>query len=258
MIDWDQGEYEHTAKELWPAAERAVKDAGVSEDERVLDLGCGTGNVALLAARTGAEVTAVDPAPRLLSVARGRLAAEDLDADFVQASAGELPFPDESFDAVLSVFAVIFADDPTRAAAEIVRILDAEGRAVITTWPPSGPVFEMIGVLTAAAAALNPDEPPPTRFPWGDADAVRELFNQAGAAVEVSDGEIAIEAPSADAYLTHFESVHPAGLVVSQALKNAGVYDEPRARAVEVLRARTEVADGIRIVNPYLQFQITK
>src|SRR5882762_8792091 len=105
MTDWGQGEYEHTAEELWPAAERVVTDAGIAEDERVLDLGCGTGNVALLAARAGAEVTAVDPAARLLSVARERLAEEDLDADFVQASAGELPFPDESFDAVLSVFA---------------------------------------------------------------------------------------------------------------------------------------------------------
>lgn len=258
MVDWSAGEYEQTATELSPAAGRVVALAAIEEDERVLDLGCGTGNAALLAARAGAEVTAVDPAERLLSVARERFAAEDLDADFVQASAEELPFPPESFDVVLSVFAVMFAPDPARAASEIVRVLDEDGRAFVTTWASEGPMFETFGVLGRAVAALTPDAPPPKRYDWGNTEAVSELFVQAGGDVAVSKAQLVGEGHSAEAYISRFESVHPVGMTFAKALRAAGAYDEPRAKAIETLQAASEPGDGLRVVNPYFIYTITR
>jgi len=155
VLDWGRGEYEHTASELWPVAEIVVGQAAPAPAERVLDLGCGTGNAALLAARAGSEVVAVDPAARLLAVAAARLREEGLHAEFLQASAERLPFPDGSFDVVLSVFAVIFADDAERAAAEIVRVLRPGGRAMVTSWAPEGALFEAIGGVAGAVAALE-------------------------------------------------------------------------------------------------------
>ena len=109
MPDWGIGRYERFAPDLEPAAEHVVELAGLHPGERVLDLGCGTGNAALLAARAGAAVTGIDPASRLLEIARERLAADGLDGSFVVGDAQALPFRDGEFDAVLSVFGVIFA-----------------------------------------------------------------------------------------------------------------------------------------------------
>jgi SAM-dependent methyltransferase len=111
--DWGVGHYEHTAAQLLPAARLVVETAAPAGGERVVDIGCGTGNAALLAAQRGATVTGVDPAARLLEVARARAAAERLDATFVVGDAATVPVGDSEADVVLSVFGVIFA--PTRA-----------------------------------------------------------------------------------------------------------------------------------------------
>src|SRR3954462_11003045 len=103
------GNYERTAALLLPAAEELIRVAAPSAGERVLDVGCGTGNAALLAAARGARVTGVDPAPRLLDVARAQAAARGLEVSFAAGEAAALPLAAASADLVLSVFGVIFA-----------------------------------------------------------------------------------------------------------------------------------------------------
>src|SRR3954451_6604160 len=98
MVDWSVGEYERTAAELEPAARHVVALAAPAPGERVLDLACGTGNAALLAAPAGARVTGLDAASRLVEVARARAAAAGADAEFVVGDALDLPFDDGSFD----------------------------------------------------------------------------------------------------------------------------------------------------------------
>ena len=80
MVDWDLGTYEIVAAEIAPAASLVVELAGLREGERVVDVGCGTGNATTLAAALGARVTGVDPAPRLLAAAAGEARARGLDA----------------------------------------------------------------------------------------------------------------------------------------------------------------------------------
>src|SRR5688500_11967438 len=102
-LDWGVGRYETTAAHLEPAAGTVVERAALRQGERVLDLGCGTGNAALAAARLGADVVGVDPAARLLDVARARAAAEGLSARFEAGSADAIPLPDAAVDVVVSV-----------------------------------------------------------------------------------------------------------------------------------------------------------
>src|SRR6185437_892096 len=119
MVDWDAGCYERTAAELEPVARVVVDAAAPGPSDRVLDLACGTGNAALLAAARGAPVTGVDAAPRLLAVARERALAQNADVDFRQGDLLALPVNDDAADVVLSVFGLIFAPDPARALQEV-------------------------------------------------------------------------------------------------------------------------------------------
>ena len=234
-MDWDRGSYEETAKELLPAAEHVVARAGIEEGQAVLDLGTGTGNAALLAARAGATVTAVDPSPRLLSLARERVGA----GRFELASAEDLPFADQSFDRVLSLFAVIFSEQPDKAAEEITRTLKPTGKALITAWEPRGGHNEALRILgTEAAKAAGATR---ERFGWGEPENVTALF--APAAVDVQRAELSFDL-SAEDYLQRFEDRHPAGMFFREVLTRAGTYDDVRARARQALEADMPEAIG--------------
>jgi len=141
-VDWSLGHYEHSAYQLLPAAEVVVERAMPVAGERVVDVGCGTGNAALLAAARGARVTGVDPARRLLEVAREQAAARGLEVMFLPGEAAALPLPEASADVVLSVFGVIFAPNAQAATAELARVTAAGGRIVLSAWIPIGAISE--------------------------------------------------------------------------------------------------------------------
>jgi len=240
MVDWDRGNYEETGEELMPAAEVVVQRAGIEAGQTVLDLGTGTGNAALLAARAGATVTAVDPSPRLLEVARQRVG----EGDFVVAKAEDLPFADRTFDRVISMFAVIFSEDPEQAASEILRV--TRGKALITAWEPVGPVNDAFGILgKATREAANRRA---RTFEWGDSDNVKGLFGD----VDVERANLTFEAPSAEAFLQRFESRHPAGMMFQDVLTRAGTYDEVRASA----KAALGDDEPLRLTSTYFVFTV--
>ena len=149
-FDWSVGRYEETALRLLPAAELLVEEADVRGGDRVVDVGCGTGNAALLAAARGARVAGVDPALRLLEVARERAAAETLNVTFLAGEAAALPLADESADVVLSVFGVVFAPDAEEAAGELARVTASHGRILLTAWIPGGAVSRVNQVAQEA------------------------------------------------------------------------------------------------------------
>lgn len=242
MVDWDRGTYEDTATELAPAAEEVVNRAGIEPGHRVLDLGTGTGNAALLAAQAGASVTGVDPSPRLLDVARDRVGK----GEFHIARAEDLPFDDRSFDRVLSMFAIIFSDDPAKAASEVVRV--TKGKALITSWEPVGQMHDALGILGRATseAAGRQDN----RYPWGEPDKVKALFP--GTSVEVDRASLTFETPSAQDYMTRFEARHPAGILFKDVLTRAGTYAETRARALAALGDD----QPLRVTSSYFIFTI--
>src|SRR5260370_27520977 len=108
-IDWGIGQYERFAAEIEPAAQHVVELAEVSAGERVLDVACGTGNAALLAARAGGVVSRLYAAPRLIEVTRQRTAAAGVDASFSVGDLHYLACADEAFVVGLSPFGVSFA-----------------------------------------------------------------------------------------------------------------------------------------------------
>ena len=248
--DWSAGRYETTASELEPAAERIVELAAPAPGERVLDLGTGTGNAALLAARRGAHATGVDSAARLLEVARARAVAERLDAEFVLGDLLEPPVPNGSFEIALSVFGVIFAADPARAMQGIARALRPGGRALLAAWVPEGPISTMVGAFARAAAQASGREPPP-RFEWHEPDAVAELAREFGAEVGSHEEQLEITASSPEEYFELGERDHPMSLAGRPLLERAGTYEATRDRALAILREANEDPGGFRVHSPY-------
>jgi SAM-dependent methyltransferase len=267
MTDWGLGSYERTAAQLAAAAERAVDAAEVGPGERVLDVGCGTGNAALLAAMRGAAVTGVDLSARLLDVAAGRAAAAGIEGTWRTGDATALPVPDGAFDATLSVFGVIFARPPEEAVAELVRVTAPDGRIVLTTWTSDGPVAAGSAVLrsamaeaaaeaatagrdaTAGEGAVSADQgrasadagrvPGPDPRDWGDPEHLRALFAPHGIVPEVDPFGHVFTADSPAAFADEWLDLHPMWLAARPVLGDAA-YAALREPLIAALEAGNE------------------
>ncbi len=257
-MDWGIGSYEHTAVELAPAAEAAIEAAAPHEGEHLVDVGCGTGNAALLAAARGARVTGVDPAPRLLEVARTEAAARGLDIAFLPGDAASLPLPDGSADVVVSVFGAIFAPDASAAAAEMARVTAPAGRMALCAWIPGGALSEIMQARRELIAAASHTPPGPLPFAWHEQDALDSLFTPFGFDVELSQHELAFTADSPREFLEMELNNHPLWLAARAALEPGGEMDTMRARALEVYESANEVADGFRLTSSYVVAKISR
>jgi SAM-dependent methyltransferase len=145
---WASGDFSEIATLIVPVAERLVDTADLRAGWDVLDVATGSGNAALAAARLGGRVTGIDYVPALLGRARERAAAERLEIDFREGDAEAIPFPDESFDAVLSVYGSMFAPDHGRAASELVRVCRPGGTIALASWTPEGFLGELFRTVT--------------------------------------------------------------------------------------------------------------
>jgi SAM-dependent methyltransferase len=170
---WSTGDFHAIARQTMAAAELAVRAADPHAGQSVLDVACGSGNAALVAARRYCEVAGLDYVPSLIERARIRAQAEALEIDFRVADAQSLPFPDASFDVVVSVFGVMFAPDQERAASELLRVCRPGGRIALASWMPE----RFGGDFFGAHARYVPPPPglkPPVR--WGTEAGLEELL----------------------------------------------------------------------------------
>jgi ubiquinone/menaquinone biosynthesis C-methylase UbiE len=171
---WSTGNFHQLARQLVTISEDVVRSADPRPGERVLDVACGSGNTALVAARRYCEVTGIDFVPGLIEQARRRAATDGVEADFIVGDAQDLPFPDASFDVVLSVMGVMFAPDQERAAAELLRVCKPGGRIGIAAWPSDGSIADFF------RAHADYGDPPPDGlrppFRWGTREGLQELI----------------------------------------------------------------------------------
>ncbi len=160
-----------------PAAARLVKHARIQRGMRVLDVACGTGVVAITAARLGASVTGLDLTPELLAAARDNARTAGLDVEWHEGDVEQLPFEAATFDTVVSQFGHMFAPRPEVAIGEMLRVLKPGGTIAFSTWPPelfTGRMFALVG-------RYAPPPPPgvPTPLLWGDSTIIGERLGGA-------------------------------------------------------------------------------
>jgi SAM-dependent methyltransferase len=160
-------------------APRLVSFAGIRPGAQVLDVACGTGVVALTAARLGAKVTGVDLTPELIARAKENSALMKLDVAWHEGDVEALPVPDASFDFVVSQFGHMFAPRPEVAIKEMLRVLKRGGTIAFATWPAELFIGRMFALIGKYAPPPPPGVSPPVQ--WGDVGIIRERL---GAAVK--------------------------------------------------------------------------
>jgi len=190
-----------------PAAARLVKHANVRAGQEVLDVACGTGVVAITASRLGARVRGLDLTPELLERARENARIAGAEIAFAEGDVEAMPFPDATFDVVLSQFGHMFAPRPDVALGEMLRVLKPGGTIAFSTWPPElliGSSFRLVG-------SYMPPPPPGVSPPpqWGDVAVVRERLGAAVKDIVFDRGCMLVPALSLANYRDHIE--HTAG-----------------------------------------------
>lgn len=172
-LAWSSGDYAVVGTTLQIVGESLCEALDLRAGERVLDVAAGNGNATLAAARRWCDVVSTDYVPALLERGRARANAEGLPVQFEQADAENLPYPDRSFDVVLSTFGVMFTPDQDKAAAEMARACKPGGRIGLANWTPGsfvGEIFKTMGrYLPPAAGVKSPAL-------WGTEARLRELF----------------------------------------------------------------------------------
>jgi len=173
---WESGDFGQIARTIENVAEEFMARQPLRRGSHVLDVACGTGNLAVIAARQGCTVGGVDIASNLLAQARARAAKENLNIDFQEADAEALPFESEQFDLTVSMFGVMFTPQPEIAAAELWRVTEPGGQIALANWTPEGFIGKMFKVFKAHLP------PPPAGIPspmgWGDEATVRKRLRQ--------------------------------------------------------------------------------
>ena len=257
---WEGGDYT-AAGDAWAhAADDVVRAAltGLPAAPRVLDVGTGSGPAALAAARCGARVLGLDQEPGLLRVAReracgagqppGSTARQPL--GWVAGDARRLPFRAGSFDVVLSTFGVMFASEPARVAAELVRVTRPGGRLAVASWTPDG-IMGRIAPTVLRHLDVPPGPAAPTR--WGEPGRVAAWFAPLPVTVRCRVARVRVRYPSVARAVAVFEAKPGPIRAHRRALERAGRWDRARADLSALFAAHNRADDGgLLFEAPYL------
>jgi ubiquinone/menaquinone biosynthesis C-methylase UbiE len=248
---WSSGDFPDVATRIVPASQDLVDACEIGPGQDVLDVATGTGNAAILAAQRGARVTGLDLTPELFDAARRRIAEAGLEIELIEGDAEDLPFPDDSFDRVLSVFGVMFVPRHEVGAAELVRVCRPNGIIGVAAWTPEGTTGQMFKALSKYMPPPPPELKPPML--WGTEQHVRELFASSGADLEFERRIVEMEYESVESAVDYNERVLGPIVMLKTALEPEGKWDPVRQDLLELFESGSRVSDdGVIFEGEYL------
>ena len=252
---WSSGDYAVVGTTLQIVGEELCEALDLRSAQRVLDVAAGNGNASLAAARRWCDVVATDYVPALLDRARERAAAERLPLEFRQADAEALPFPDESFDVVVSTFGVMFTPDHQKAASELLRVCRSDGKIGLANWTPEG----FIGQLFKT---IGKHLPPPigAKSPalWGAKPHLVELFDEVPVTIDAHGRNFVFRYRSPEHWLDIFRTFYGPVLKAFAALDAAGQMGLQQDLLALIARFN-RATDGTMVVpSEYLEVVVTK
>jgi len=246
---WSSGDWPAVAPTIGGVSEVVIEKLGVAAEHDYLDVATGSGTAALLGAQRGARTTGLDFVPGLVDAARARAADEGVEATFVVGDAQDLPFEDDSFDRVSSVFGAMFAPDQERAAAELIRVCRPGGIIAVAAWTPEG----LNGRMFMTLGKYMP--PPPEGFKppvlWGTDARVQELFD--GNDVQTERLSNTWEDAAIDEFFAFLEANLGPMVTARSVLEPQGRWEEAQADFRAIYTAANEVEPpAIRTSAEYL------
>lgn len=255
---WMAGDFGVVAKSVAASGAEFIQRLGIAAGSRVLDIATGTGNLAVPLAHAGCIVTGVDIAPNLLVQARERAAADGLTIQFDEGDAEALPYPDASFDAVVTMFGAMFAPRPEVVVAEMARVLKPGGLLAMANWNPAGFTGKMFK-LGSKHVPPPPGVPPPVL--WGDESTVRERlakdFKDIRTEIVPIDFDLPFDAAgTVEFFRTYFGPTKMAFSRLDEAGQRAFVQD-----SVELWAGHNIASDPAKqtlVKNEYLQVTATR
>ena len=201
---WLTGDYDTFSRFMEKDAEQFFRRLGVTPGTRLLDVGCGAGQLALIAARAGVQATGCDIATNWIEKARARAAAEGLAVTFEEGDAEALPYADAQFDVVTSMIGAMFAPRPELVAAELTRVCRREGIIAMANWTPGGFIGQMFKTIARHIAPAGMPSP----VLWGDAPTVHDRFKQGIADLKLTPRMYRFDYPFAPDAVVEFFGVN--------------------------------------------------
>jgi ubiquinone/menaquinone biosynthesis C-methylase UbiE len=252
---WIAGDFGVIALAIEEGGREFVERLDLKPGMKVLDVACGTGNLALPAARVGADVTGVDIAPNLIDQAIANAQREGLKAKFDVGDAEDMPYSDGEFDVVMTMFGAMFAPRPDITASELKRVCKSGGLIAMANWTPEG----FTGAMFKTNAKHVP--PPPGMSPplqWGMEDLVRERFSEGISNLEMRRVPITFhfDMPPAEV-VEHFRKFFGPTQKAFESLDEAG-QDALRKDLVELWEKHNRATDGTtEVESEYLEVRAT-
>lgn len=179
---WMDGDYDTFSRYLESSAAEFLDRLAIAPGASLLDVACGSGQLALMAARRGVVATGVDIATNLVETARRRAATEGLEVRFDEGDAEDLPYDSASFDVVASVYGAMFAPRPELVAAELLRVCRPGGVVAMANWTPEGFIGQMFRTFARFIAPAGMPAP----ALWGDEAVVRERIGAGVSRLEMT------------------------------------------------------------------------
>jgi SAM-dependent methyltransferase len=253
---WSSGDFASAMHTIATVGPRAVEAAGVTGDDVVLDVACGSGNATIPAAKTGAKVTGIDLTPSLLEAGKAAAKEAGVEIEWIEGDAQKLPFDDASFDVVTSVFGCMFVPDQRTEAREMARVLKPGGRMAVCAWTPEGNPGRMF--ITTAKHRPPPPEGFQPPILWGNEDHVRQLFEGTGVDLDLERTTVEFMADSAEEYFAEMERDLPPIAAARALLEPEGKYEALRDDLLKLFRDANEADEGWRSSNEFLLIKGTK
>ena len=253
---WASGDYAVVGTTLQIVGEALCEAADLRSGQRVLDVAAGNGNATLAAARRWCEVTSTDYVPALLERGRERAAAERLHGiAFHEADVEALPYDDASFDAVLSTFGCMFAPNPPRVAAEMLRVCRPGGTIAMANWTPEGYIGQLFKTI-----GKHVSPPPGVGSPalWGTRGRIAELFETQATRIAAETRQFTFRYRSPEHMLEVFRGYYGPVLKAFAALDAEGQH--ALAGDILALMGRfNRAGDGTLVIpSDYLEIVITR
>ena len=251
---WASGDFGVIGTTLQIVGEQLCEAVDVGGGEHVLDVAAGNGNATLAAARRFAHVTSTDYVPSLLESGRRRAEADGLAVIFEVADAEALPYPDASFDVILSTFGVMFAPDHAKSSSEMLRVCRRGGRIGLASWTPEG----FLGQLFRAVATYVPP-PAGVKSPllWGTRDHLQGLFADA-ASIDHTVRDFAFRYESAEHFVDVFRTFYGPTYKAFAALDATGQAALEADLLTLLKRCARKSAAGLVVPGEYLETVVTR